>query len=253
MTVDIPEPPTQQVLANAPDQHVQIGLAINDIETLVTAEYIGAPGPVGPMGPPGYSVTTYVQATAPDPALVDLRVGDFWVRKPPNGLDPQPMFTWDGSAWLAIYGKPGADGTDGVDGADGVGVPSGGTTGQMLTKASGIDYETTWTDLAPVSTKTINAQTGTAYTLVFADANEFVTMNNTGASTLTVPPNSAVPFPVGTVVEGAQLGTGQVTITPGAGVTVNAAPGRKVLDRYGTFGIFQLSPNVWIAFGRLAA
>jgi hypothetical protein len=38
----------------------------------------------------------------------------------------------------------GVDGQDGQDGAPGVGVPSGGTTGQVLAKASGTDYDTEW-------------------------------------------------------------------------------------------------------------
>lgn len=33
---------------------------------------------------------------------------------------------------------------DGADGQDGVGVPTGGTTGQVLAKASGTDYDTEW-------------------------------------------------------------------------------------------------------------
>lgn len=33
---------------------------------------------------------------------------------------------------------------DGADGADGVGVPTGGTTGQVLKKVSGTDYDTEW-------------------------------------------------------------------------------------------------------------
>lgn len=44
-------------------------------------------------------------------------------------------------------GDPGADGADGApgaDGADGVGVPAGGTTGQLLAKHSGTDYDTEW-------------------------------------------------------------------------------------------------------------
>lgn len=40
----------------------------------------------------------------------------------------------------------GADGAPGINGTDGVGVPVGGTTGQVLTKASASDYDTTWTD-----------------------------------------------------------------------------------------------------------
>jgi len=36
--------------------------------------------------------------------------------------------------------------TRGADGADGVGVPDGGTTGQVLAKATGDDYDTEWVD-----------------------------------------------------------------------------------------------------------
>src|SRR6478609_8578869 len=66
----------------------------------------------------------------------------------------------------------------------------------------------------------INAQTGTAYTLVLADRGKLVTMSNAAASTLTVPPNSSVAFSTGTEVEVANIGTGPVTLTPGAGVTL---------------------------------
>ena len=41
-------------------------------------------------------------------------------------------------------GKDGQDGQDGHDGAPGVGVPVGGTTGQVLAKSSNSDYATTW-------------------------------------------------------------------------------------------------------------
>lgn len=100
---------------------------------------------------------------------------------------------------------------------------------------------------------TINAQTGTSYTLVLADAPKFVTMTNAAASTLTVPPNSSVAFPVGTLIEGAQLGAGQVTLTPGAGVTINGSPGLKVAAQYGTFGLLKTATDTWLAYGRLAA
>ena len=45
-------------------------------------------------------------------------------------------------------GADGATGADGADGADGVGVPTGGTTGQVLSKSSAVDYATTWVDQA---------------------------------------------------------------------------------------------------------
>lgn len=41
-------------------------------------------------------------------------------------------------------GEQGPAGQDGQDGTDGVGVPSGGTTGQVLKKKSNTDYDTEW-------------------------------------------------------------------------------------------------------------
>ena len=43
-------------------------------------------------------------------------------------------------------GPAGAAGADGDDGADGVGVPVGGTAGQVLAKIDGVDYNTEWVD-----------------------------------------------------------------------------------------------------------
>lgn len=102
-------------------------------------------------------------------------------------------------------------------------------------------------------TRTINAQTGTTYTLVLGDAGKFVTMSNGSASTLTVPPNSSVAFPVGATIEGAQLGAGQVTLTPGSGVTINATPGLKIAAQYGSYALIKIATDTWLAFGRLAA
>jgi hypothetical protein len=99
----------------------------------------------------------------------------------------------------------------------------------------------------------VNAQTGTTYTLVLADGAKWITMSNASASTLTVPPNSSVAFPVGTQIEGAQLGAGQVTLTQGAGVTINATPGLKIAAQYGTFGLKKIATDTWLAYGRLSA
>jgi hypothetical protein len=43
-------------------------------------------------------------------------------------------------------GRDGVDGQDGADGADGVGVPPGGTAGQMLVKIDATDFNTEWVD-----------------------------------------------------------------------------------------------------------
>lgn len=43
-------------------------------------------------------------------------------------------------------GEQGEQGVPGNDGADGLGVPAGGTTGQLLAKQSNADYDTVWQD-----------------------------------------------------------------------------------------------------------
>jgi len=53
-----------------------------------------------------------------------------------------------------IQGIQGPAGNDGQDGADGVGVPTGGTAGQILKKKSGTNYDTEWAD------ETVGAGTG---------------------------------------------------------------------------------------------
>ena len=69
------------------------------------------------------------------------------------------FYVWDGSAWSSLgtlagpqgptgaTGAVGPAGADGADGADGVGVDAGGTTGQVLAKASNTDYDTEWVSL----------------------------------------------------------------------------------------------------------
>lgn len=127
------------------------------------------------------------------------------------------------------------------------------TTHNVIHRNSGSSW-TDWATLVPLS-RIINAQTGTTYTGVLADANPgaFLTLSNASAITFTVPPNSSVAYPVGSVIEGAQLGAGQVTITPGSGVTVNGTPGLKVAAQYGTFGLLKTATDTWLAYGRLSA
>jgi hypothetical protein len=46
-----------------------------------------------------------------------------------------------------VVGGPGPQGPAGTTGAPGQGVPTGGTTAQGLTKSSGTDYATAWTNI----------------------------------------------------------------------------------------------------------
>lgn len=55
--------------------------------------------------------------------------------------------------------------TDGAPGADGQGVPTGGTTHQLLRKVSGTDYDTEWATIPPTA-----VDGGAATTTTFTDA-----------------------------------------------------------------------------------
>ena len=66
---------------------------------------------------------------------------------------------------------------------------------------------------------TLNAQTGTTYTLALTDADNVVTASNTSAITITVPPSVFAPGDRITII---QKGAGQVTFAQGAGVTINS-------------------------------
>jgi hypothetical protein len=63
----------------------------------------------------------------------------------------------------------------------------GGTTGQVLSKASATDLDFEWIEQDD-TTISFNAQTGTTYTLVASDASKLVTTSNASAITVTIPP-----------------------------------------------------------------
>lgn len=104
-------------------------------------------------------------------------------------------------------------------------------------------------------TQSHNAQSGTTYTLVLADANKLVTLTNGSAITLTVPANSSVAFPVGTQIDLAQRGAGAVTVAGAGGVTVNVhADDTLVLDgQYAYATLVKIATDTWDLFGKLVA
>lgn len=93
----------------------------------------------------------------------------------------------------------------------------------------------------------INVQTGTTYTLVITDQSKLVTMSNSSSNTLTIPLNSAVAFPTGTVVCVQQLGTGTTTIVSSSGASVNGTdPGSEALiAQYGELCFTKHATDTW--------
>lgn len=128
----------------------------------------------------------------------------------------------------------------------------GGTTGQVLSKASGTDLDFTWIEQDD-STLAFNAQTGTTYTLVAADLGKFVTLSNASAITLTLPPSI---FVAGNQINIQQIGVGQVTLAQGAGVTITStgatASAPKLRARYSAATIICTASNTFTVVGDLS-
>lgn len=95
--------------------------------------------------------------------------------------------------------------------------------------------------------------TTTARTLALTDAGKLLRMNNGGATTVTVPPNSDVAFDVGVQLVVAAMGAGAVTIAAGTGVTLRSKDSNLVIDgQYATASCVKIATNEWIVFGALA-
>ena len=164
----------------------------------------------------------------------------------------------------------------------------GGTTGQVLSKTSNTDMDFTWIandqgditavtvtspitgggtsgsvgigfDLAAGSALTLNAQTGTTYTFVLADASQkLVTASNAATQTYSIPTNASVAFPIGSVVNIIQIGVGQVTInavTSGTTTVLSnggtaAAP--KLRGQYSAASLMKVATDTWYVVGDLS-
>jgi hypothetical protein len=102
--------------------------------------------------------------------------------------------------------------------------------------------------LTPISQKTAS------YTLSsLTERDDLIEMGSASALTLTIPPASAVDYPIGTSIDILQTGAGQVTIAAGAGVTVNATPGLKLRTTWSSCTLFKRAQNTWVVYGDLTA
>ena len=128
----------------------------------------------------------------------------------------------------------------------------GGTTGQVLSKASGTDLDFTWVEQDD-TTLSFNAQTGTTYTLVASDSAKLVTLSNASGITLTVPPSV---FSTGNQINIQAIGAGQVTLAQGAGVTITStgatASAPKLRVQYSAATIICTGSNTFTVVGDLA-
>jgi len=211
----------------------------------------GNAGTTGPAGAPGAPGATGIQGIKGDTGATGPQgpQGD----DGPQGIQGIPGATGPTGATGAT-GATGPTGPTGPAGANGVGVPTGGTTDQVLAKIDGTNYNTQWVTPASSAVASVNAQTGvvvldaddisdTATTNKFVTAAEKTKLSNTsGTNTGDQPLGSRT-------ITGT---TNQVTVTNGDGVSGNptlslpqdihtgATPTFLGLNIYGTSGISQI-------------
>lgn len=124
-----------------------------------------------------------------------------------------------------------------------------GTNGQVLTADSTTSVGLSWQ--TPVTlTLTLNAQTGTTYTVVSSDANKLVTLNNASAITVTLP-NGV--FTVGQQMSFLQLGAGQVTFQGDGTSTIVSNPGVKTRAQYSIATAICIATNTFLLTGDITA
>lgn len=163
----------------------------------------------------------------------------------------------------------------------------GGTTGQILAKASNTDLDFSWIandqgDITAVNTNspltgggttgaltlsydyaagskvTLNAQTAT-YTVVLADADQkLVTMSVGSANDFLIPTNANVAFAVGTVINVIQIGAGQTTIKAVTSGTTSilstgaTAAQPKLRAQYSAASCIKVATDTWYVIGDIA-
>jgi len=120
-----------------------------------------------------------------------------------------------------------------------------GNSGKYLTTDGST---TSWGTAVSTLTISINAQTGTAYTLVGTDATKMVTLSNASAITVTVP-NGV--FTAGQYVDLQQIGAGQVTVQSD-GTTTITGTGTKLRTQYSAASLLCTGTNTFTLIGDIA-
>jgi hypothetical protein len=93
------------------------------------------------------------------------------------------------------------------------------TTSDTLAGIAATQTLTNKTLTSPKINLTLNAQTGTTYTLVAADSGKLVTSSNAAAVVITVPPSV---FAAGEQINVQSIGAGLTSFAQGAGVTITS-------------------------------
>lgn len=231
----------------------------------------GATGPGGPTGPQGSTGPAGIGATGaagpqgasgatgaqgiPGTAAAQGATGATGEAGPPGPSGPKGPTGPTGAAGPTGPGGPagatgaGSTGPVGATGAAGPAGASGPAGAAGATGAAGGVGPAGATGPTVPSTVERNEVTAN-YTLVLGDAGKRIVANKaTTTQVVTVPTNASVAFPVGTVVEFVQKGSGQVEIVGASGVTINTPSSRTTRTQWAALSIVKEATNEWTLSG----
>jgi hypothetical protein len=110
-------------------------------------------------------------------------------------------------------------------------------------------------DGSVTATTDLTANTSSSYTFIASDQSNMVSFNSANPITGLIPPNSSVPFPIGTEIGVFQLGAGQLHITTGSSaVSLNAADAEtKARVQFSTAMCLKTGTDGWLLVGDLTS
>lgn len=98
--------------------------------------------------------------------------------------------------------------------------------------------------------RTAQAEKTSNFTFALTDETQFIKCLSSSAIVGTIPTNATVPFPVNVEIPILRYGTGTVTITPAATVTLNGgSTGIAISAQYRAATIKQMAADTWIIVG----
>ena len=127
-------------------------------------------------------------------------------------------------------------------------------TGTVSLSASGVAFTDGTQTKEGVPSRTAISSKTASYSLSSLDERDsMIEIDSASATTLTVPADSTVNYPIGTTIDILRVGAGALDVAAAGGVTVNATPGLKLRSQWSSASLFKRAANVWVLVGDLSA
>ena len=123
-----------------------------------------------------------------------------------------------------------------------------------VTPSSGVVFSDGTQTKEGVASRTPIISKTDSYTLsALTERDSLIEVAKSTATTVTIPTDATLNFPIGTSIDILQTSTGQVTIAGASGVTVNSTPGLKLRTTWSSATLFKRAANTWVVYGDLTA